>query len=179
LLSRRRAGVPAGTRGRLGGFLSRRTRTLPVRAAAARLEGPPERAKTIRDKRTCRRGGVARKNADRPQARPHAALPGCAVPPSDHRLGERSRRNSATVSSGSGRCRVTPPLAGMTSAEADEPHSERASHSGSPPERPRDEGGRGRPPWVRQRRVVVWESHDSTVMDRQVSPDARSLPNPV
>ncbi|SUS07248.1 hypothetical protein DF3PB_40045 [uncultured Defluviicoccus sp.] len=62
-----KAGVPAGTRGRLGGFLSRRTRTLPVRAAAARLEGPPETEITIPKKRTCRLGGVARKNADRSQ----------------------------------------------------------------------------------------------------------------
>ncbi len=151
MLSRRKAGVPAGTRGRLGGFLSRRTRTFPVRAAAARLEGPPERAKTIPEKRTCRRGGVGRKNADRSQPRPHAALPVCAAPPP----------------------------AVMTSADADEPHVHLASCDGSSPERPRDKGGRSRPPWVRKRRVVVWESHDSTVIDRQVSPDALSLPNPV
>ncbi len=43
MLSRPKAGVPAGTRGRLGGFLSRGNQTFPVRAAAARLEGPPER----------------------------------------------------------------------------------------------------------------------------------------
>lgn len=34
-------------------------------------------------------------------------------------------------------------------------------------------------PWVRQRRLVVRESHDTTVMDRQASPDTLSLPNPV
>ena len=61
MLSRRRAGVTAGTKGRLGGFLSRRTRTLPVRAAANRPGGPLERAITIREKRTFRRGGIARR----------------------------------------------------------------------------------------------------------------------
>lgn len=69
MLSRRRAGVPAGTKGRLGGFLPRRTQTLPVRAAAARPEGPPERARMLREKRTFRPSGIARKNAKRPQGR--------------------------------------------------------------------------------------------------------------
>ena len=59
MLSRPKAEVPAGTRGRLGGFLSRRTRMPPVRAAADRREVPPERARTNREKRTIRRGGIA------------------------------------------------------------------------------------------------------------------------
>lgn len=51
MLSRPKAGVPAGARGGLGGFLSRRSPTSHVRAAAARWEVPPERARTIRKKR--------------------------------------------------------------------------------------------------------------------------------
>jgi hypothetical protein len=93
LLSRPKAGVPAGARGRLGGFLSRRTRTLPVRVAADRLEGPPERAKTLRKKGTVRLSGLAGQNADRPELRTH----GLALPENDAfpavvcRDGERSR----------------------------------------------------------------------------------------
>jgi hypothetical protein len=79
LLSRSKAGVPAGTKGRLGGFLSRRARTLPVRAAAARLEGPPERAETIPKKGTYRLGGVARKNADHTKQIAQALLPSESV----------------------------------------------------------------------------------------------------
>ena len=51
MLSRKRAGVPTGARGRLGGFLPRRTQTRPDRAAAARWEVPPGRARTSRQKR--------------------------------------------------------------------------------------------------------------------------------
>ena len=59
MLSRHEAGVPTGARGRLGGFLSRRTQTCPDRIAARRGEVPPERARTIRQKGTFRRGGIA------------------------------------------------------------------------------------------------------------------------
>jgi hypothetical protein len=59
LLSRHEAGVPTGARGRLGGFLSRRTQTCSDRIAARRWEVPPERARTIRQKGTFRRGGIA------------------------------------------------------------------------------------------------------------------------
>src|SRR5690606_21830413 len=59
-----KAEAPAGTRSRLGGFLSRRTRAISARAATARLEVPPERASMLRKRneppwRTCPR------NADR------------------------------------------------------------------------------------------------------------------
>lgn len=76
MLSRPKAEVPSGTRGRLGGFLSRRTRTLPVRVAAAQTEGPPERAKALREKRTFRPSGLARQNAKRPQTRDAGPLAG-------------------------------------------------------------------------------------------------------
>ena len=44
---------------------------LPVRAAADRLEVPPERARTNRGKRTVRHGGIAKQNADRSQHGTH------------------------------------------------------------------------------------------------------------
>lgn len=50
MLSRPEAGEPTGTKGRLGGFLPRRTQTRPGRAAAFRLEVPPERTRTLRRK---------------------------------------------------------------------------------------------------------------------------------
>lgn len=58
---------PTIREGILAGFLSRGNRTFRVRAATDRLEGPPERARTIREKRTCRPGGLVRENADRPE----------------------------------------------------------------------------------------------------------------
>ena len=54
MLSRPAAEVPAAAKGRLGGFLSRRTQTSPARAAALRLEGPPERARMLLLKGTFR-----------------------------------------------------------------------------------------------------------------------------
>jgi len=59
LLSRQKAGVPTGTRGRLGGFLLRRNQTDPGREAGNRPEGPPERANPIRKKGTKNADGCA------------------------------------------------------------------------------------------------------------------------
>jgi hypothetical protein len=59
LLSRQRAGVPTGARGRLGGFLLRRNQTDPGREAGNRPEGPPERANPIRKKGTKNADGCA------------------------------------------------------------------------------------------------------------------------
>ena len=64
MLSRPEAGVPTGARGRLGGFLPRRTQTRPGRVAARRWEVPPERAKTIRKKERSALAELPAKNAD-------------------------------------------------------------------------------------------------------------------
>lgn len=58
MLSRTEAEEPTGTKGRLGGFLPRRTQTRPGRVAAFRLEVPPERAKTLRRKERSFFGGM-------------------------------------------------------------------------------------------------------------------------
>lgn len=64
MLSRPEAGEPTGARGRLGGFLPRRTQTRPGRVAARRWEVPPERAKTIRKKERSAIAELPAKNAD-------------------------------------------------------------------------------------------------------------------
>lgn len=59
MLSRQKAGVPTGARGRLGGFLLRRNQTDPGREAGNRTEEPPERANPIRKKGTKNADGCA------------------------------------------------------------------------------------------------------------------------
>ena len=164
MLSRPKAGVPAGTRGRLGGFLSRRTRTLPVRVAADRLEGPPERAKTLRKKGTVRLSGLAGQNADRPELRTH----GLALPENDAfpavvcRDGERSRWTFGATLPGYGRHRDATPQGGMIfRTERADQHVHHGSRKGKPlRKRIRLAGGRAiRLPCVRRRHGVSVGAH--------------------
>jgi len=179
LLPRPEAEVPSGTRGRLGGFLSRRTRTLPVRVAAAQMEGPPEEAKPLREKRTFRRSGIGRKNAKRPHERdagPAIGEDGLGAA-SCVRLGKRSRTKFDSEPG-----RTTPVFTmrfDMTARTGVDLHVHRGERNpGEPPANALAPGAGHRPPRCRRHLEGV-KVHAFTVQCSPAAGERMGLPNSV
>lgn len=147
MLSRPEAGEPTGTKGRLGGFLPRRTQTRPGRAAAFRLEVPPERTRTLRRKEgsavaVCPRSRAPRRIENAPTGLSDATRPCHCVGESGRRFGNVAARTvRRLLTSGSG-------TTGLVAVRA---HAfiDREGESGS--ERLRSGGWTNRPPCGRSR----------------------------
>jgi hypothetical protein len=158
LLSRPEAGVPTGARGRLGGFLSRRTQTRPDRATARRWEVPPERARTIRKKERSAMAELPSKDAAHRGIERGSRSGNRMCSPRIGRgpAGRTAARNSVPLRAYEA-MPVTTPRVAMTCRPANRPHGifRLAELKARSSERDRLDGGRCRPDRGR-RRLLEW-----------------------